>query len=1097
MLGFLALRGNHVGREDLLAAFELWLRDPDRPLGEILRRRQTVSAHDLASVEAQVNSPGFWQGLGFDRVAADVATASFEVGELKSAPHSPSDGPASGATHRWHAASTRLSPHAGSPPQDGKTERYQKLASHAKGGLGEVFVAQDLELQRKVALKEIQCDRAHDQVSRTRFVLEAEITGSLEHPGIVPVYGFGHYADGRPFYAMRFISGESLRDAIDHFHSLPSEPRPFHSLPFRALLNRFVAVCNAIEYAHGRGVLHRDLKPANIMLGKYGETLVVDWGLARAQGRSAEESTGDATGVLALSRSGSAVTEAGSTVGTPAYMSPEQAAGRLDELSPAADVYSLGATLYCLLTGQNPFATLTAREILARVQRGDFLRPRAINAQIPKPLEAICLQAMALVPGDRYASAAALAADVERWLADDSVAAFREPWFERARRWGRRHRALVQTGALAIVLVAAVSLAAAVLINRARHRELLAKTQSQGLYRVAQGYLDRWLPGISEALRYTPGGAILRENLLKSAELEYEQLAQFPLSEASLELERGRALLRLGEARRELGKTREADQAFAAAELHFQQLSGRDPQLADAARVEHGRALNRRGAVLQSADDPRALDAWRSTIRLLTAPAREAESEANRRLVLASARISVCEWLLEQGQFAPAKKEVQDALHLLSAENPPEALNSQARSAQQDRARLTSLRLLARINNAQGNPTTARDLLLEAARVGDQLAHSSFTGPAELLTVGEIQIELAGVLRSLGWLEQELAAYAAAIPGYRQLVSFAPDSLDYQELLAITLIDRAQVSLELSRLANAEVDLAEATRIVTQLTTKQPQIAPYQQELATVLEANGRLKHAQGEFLPAQVALQQACDLLQGLAAARPDAVEYREREAVARIQLGRTLNALGKNAATDTQFASAAGLLEELRMLAPDYPALAVEQAWLHTYWAGCLGDRGTSAQAAQQIQQAIECWTAVAERWPTASSLCAFADVLTGQLGWEASHRETALRHAHTAVASAPAEQLPIAVQALALYRAERYDEALDVLNRADTSTPLARHAFTRALALNAKNDISGALHSFDFGTSLLRLNPGNDAARRLAQEAADVLGLPDPLP
>ena len=169
--------------------------------------------------------------------------------------------------------------------------RFRILRPHARGGLGEVFVAQDEELHREVALKEIQERHADHPESRARFLLEAEITGGLEHPGIVPVYGLGQYADGRPFYAMRFIKGDSLKDAIERFHKEDARRRAAseRSLELRKLLGRFVDVCDAIAYAHSRGVLHRDLKPGNVMLGKYGETLVVDWGLAKPVGGPADK----------------------------------------------------------------------------------------------------------------------------------------------------------------------------------------------------------------------------------------------------------------------------------------------------------------------------------------------------------------------------------------------------------------------------------------------------------------------------------------------------------------------------------------------------------------------------------------------------------------------------------------------------------------------------------------------------------------------------------------------------------------------------------------------------------------------------------------
>ena len=173
--------------------------------------------------------------------------------------------------------------------------RFRILRPHARGGLGEVYVAQDEELNREVALKEIQERHADHPESRARFVIEAEITGGLEHPGIVPVYGLGQYADGRPYYAMRFIRATSLKDAIAASTSPTRCRKPgAGTRRYANCWSRFIAVCNAIAYAHSRGVLHRDLKPSNIMLGEFGETLVVDWGLAKvlAAAPDAPERTG-------------------------------------------------------------------------------------------------------------------------------------------------------------------------------------------------------------------------------------------------------------------------------------------------------------------------------------------------------------------------------------------------------------------------------------------------------------------------------------------------------------------------------------------------------------------------------------------------------------------------------------------------------------------------------------------------------------------------------------------------------------------------------------------------------------------------------------
>ncbi len=348
------------------------------------------------------------------------------------------------------------SPPIPSPAPGPSGDRYRKIREHAQGGLGVVYLAKDGELNREVALKEIRDSLADLPLSRSRFLLEAEVTGGLEHPGIVPVYGLGHHDDGRPFYAMRFIRGETLLESIARFHgdeSLKADPGG-RTLALQKLLRRFTDACNAIDYAHSRGVLHRDLKPHNVMIGRYGETLVVDWGLAKAMGHSGGDEAASEPGFRPSSSGDSDATLPGSLVGTPGYMSPEQAAGRLDLLGPASDVYGLGATLYHLLTGRSPFGGQPVVVLLRQVEAGDFPHPRAVSPGLDPALEAICLKAMARDPSGRYASPRGLAEDVERWVAGEPVAAYAEPFGRRLGRWAGRHRTSLVTAATASAVAA-------------------------------------------------------------------------------------------------------------------------------------------------------------------------------------------------------------------------------------------------------------------------------------------------------------------------------------------------------------------------------------------------------------------------------------------------------------------------------------------------------------------------------------------------------------------------------------------------------------------------------------------------------------------
>ncbi len=462
LFGILALQNDFVTREQFIAAFDSWVHDKSRKLAEILENQRAISLDQRQVLESLVGLFLKKHGGNAERSLASLSTVSpvrFDLQKLNDADLQASLVHVGQSTPHGAAQETTM-PFKGRAPLG----RFRVLRPHAKGGLGLVSVALDQELNREVAIKEIQARHADDPFSRDRFLLEAEITGGLEHPGIVPVYALGSGPDGRPYYAMRFIRGDSLKEAIEAFHRADNTNRVdpgSKELAFRQLLGRFIDVCNAIEYAHSRGVLHRDLKPGNIMIGKYGETLVVDWGLAKTDSVDRGElrqlaSLQDERTLRPSLGSGSDPTLEGTIVGTPAFMSPEQAAG-LTNVGPACDIYSLGSTLYALLTGEKPFQDLDRDVILAKVRRGDFPPPKELKPEIPPPLNAICLKAMALEPKNRYTTALELASDIENWLADEPVSAYPETWLSRCGRWSRRHRSTVVSAGI-FLLCSAIGL---------------------------------------------------------------------------------------------------------------------------------------------------------------------------------------------------------------------------------------------------------------------------------------------------------------------------------------------------------------------------------------------------------------------------------------------------------------------------------------------------------------------------------------------------------------------------------------------------------------------------------------------------------------
>jgi tRNA A-37 threonylcarbamoyl transferase component Bud32 len=287
LFGLLALQIGLIEQGQLVAAFQAWTRDRPRPLAEHLVARGDLDDEQRALVEAMVAMQLKKHGGSAQKSLAAIPAGRSARESLAALGDPDIEHTLTQLAYGSDGDADRTASYAvGAATSDG--QRFRILRPHAQGGLGAVFVALDEELHREVALKQILDRHADHPASRARFVREAEITGGLEHPGIVPVHGLGAYPDGRPYYAMRFIRGDSLKQAIAAFHADETVQADSgrRALGLLKLLRRFLAVCDAIDYAHSRGVLHRDIKPGNIILGKHGETLVVDWGLAKATGRA-------------------------------------------------------------------------------------------------------------------------------------------------------------------------------------------------------------------------------------------------------------------------------------------------------------------------------------------------------------------------------------------------------------------------------------------------------------------------------------------------------------------------------------------------------------------------------------------------------------------------------------------------------------------------------------------------------------------------------------------------------------------------------------------------------------------------------------------
>jgi eukaryotic-like serine/threonine-protein kinase len=839
LFGILAVQMDFISRDQLVAAMHTWVLEKHKSLGQILQAQGALAADERAILEAVVakhierHSNDVEQSLGS---VSSVGSLHEELHRIEDSEVQASLGYV-GTAHRDGRDDESTRTYIGGAPTSSNA-RFRILRPHARGGLGEVFVASDEELHREVALKQIQDRHALDPQSRARFLLEAEITGGLEHPGIVPVYGLGQDADGRPFYAMRFVKGDSLKEATSRFHQAerPGRDPGERSLALRGLLRRFVDVCNAAAYAHSRGVLHRDLKPGNVMLGPYGETLVVDWGSAKIVGRpgAADGAAATEPTLRPPSLSGSDPTQAGTAIGTPAYMSPEQAAGDLGRLGPHSDVYSLGATLYSLLTGRAPYEGPDIGEVLRRVQRGELSPPRQVKHAIPFPLEAICLRAMKLRPEERYDSPRELAEDIEHWLADEPVGAYREPPAARARRWLRRHRS-VMTAAVAGLVVTLIGLTTLIFLQRHYNRRLeaanlaerAARDQSQKHFQLALKAVDQFYSGVSEeVLKDQPELTVLGRRLLAAPLRFYEELKD--------DLRRG------GD------QTPDARVALAHAWRSLARITSDVGSQADSlAALQQSVALVRE-LLHQDPENPALqlslADGLGEVGTLLRSLGRHAESSAE----LNRARGILERLVADQPRAAGPRRKLANVLHNIAN--------------------------LQRYSN-QLAETLANE---ESARAQEErLFADHLDGEDDLALLATIESGIGNVQRDLGNAEPAMAAYEKARAIEKRLSAEYPDSQRYRRYLSMSETNIGLLQGDLNQPDEALEYFKRARDLQRVLVSSHPNVPLYQNDLSATLHFIGLHLQRQGRITEAAATYEDSQAIAERLVTDHPNVTQY------------------------------------------------------------------------------------------------------------------------------------------------------------------------------------------------------------------------------
>jgi serine/threonine-protein kinase len=708
------------------------------------------------------------------------------------------------------------------PPSIGAVGRYRALGEGpvARGGLGEIWLAQDEELWRQVALKHLQEACVRDADACRRFVLEAEITGRLEHPGVVPVYGLVHDGKGRPCYAMRFIHGQTLRDAIEQFHAADASQQDAgeRTVAFQKLLRSFLAVCQVIAYAHSRGIIHRDVKPGNIMLGKYGETLVVDWGLAKPIAAPKDAET-DPTETLVSPVSAASVEQSimGFVKGSPAYMSAEQAEGQWDTVGVAADVYGLGATLYHLLTGRPPFSG-DLPSVLGKVKRGDFQSPRRLNREVSAALEAICLKAMSLRPTDRYQNALDLAVDVEHWLANEPVTAYVEPWTVKARRWLSRHQMLTAATVAAVLVATAALGAATVLLRSANEREQSLRTTAEQNFQLARDAVDRYFTKVSESSELKAHGLEgLRRELLGQAKDFYERFANDESSEPDVQLERGSAYLRLARIHKRLGDHSAAEGFYRKGLSVLQGLAQKDGRTPE---YEERLARGREELGIVYADTGRldqAESEFRQTRDIEERLSQSDPGRAEHRQLLATAYTDLgnVAYLTDRMNAAEAAYGQAVAIQEKLAGEHPDAPEHHAALA----------KTYTNLGNLYGDTrrfAKSEATYKQALKIQEILAERYADDPEYQKTLAATNHNLAGLYMEAGQIQKADPAYLAALRIEEALLSKHPAVLDYAVDVGETYTDLGNLWQD-SRLDDALLWYDKAIHTWRAVLAKEPQ----------------------------------------------------------------------------------------------------------------------------------------------------------------------------------------------------------------------------------------------------------------------------------
>ena len=793
-----------------------------------------------------------------------------------------------------------------------------EAAELGRGGIGRVLLARDRHLDREVAFKELLANRGASEATMRRFLREARITAGLEHPNIVPVYELAYRDDGTLYYTMRLVRGRTLAEALAERNTPDAR---------LGLLGHVVDVCQAIAFAHSHGVIHRDLKPGNVMVGEFGETVVLDWGLAKHHDERGEApAVGGPTG-----GDDAALTQDGSTLGTPAYMSPEQAAGDTEQINERSDVFALGVMLFELLTGQTPFGRAAPAAVITQVMRQPAPSVTSVWSEAPGELAAIVDRALQHQPEDRYPSARELAADLEAYQSGRRVAAYDYSAWTLVKRFVGRHKAAVAVAAIAAILLAVLGVVSLDRIVDERDRALTQRS-------AARAFASYMLYDIGEALEALPGSSPLREQLVTRALSYYETDA----GEARTPPERrdlAMAWSKIALAALDLGKTDEAQRAVDRAESQVRALAGAEGYPA----AQHQRDLQ---TVLRA----RAKLSWRSgDVGKASADVEEARAAGEAALAtapndptalreLAATYELVSDVQGERGSMEAAAAALDRVMvlqrQILTAEpGQPRAL----RGVTETLAKQAALAALGgRLDDAELRFRAAIEGCRE--RLATRPGHTPDKADLarHLASLAELKAE------QLGHLAEARALYRAALPLSEDVSAADPGNATHQMDLAKRLGQLARSEQGLNAAAPAVDDYAgRAHGILERRVATDPSDAVARHRFGLSHRFLGQRAAAAGDWTRAAGHFERAKTLAQELIAADPDNVDAHQLLTSVQVDLGEVAEQAGDTGEAERLFRASVEAGEALRQRVPGNVQHPRDQAIVRTTL-GVLAQRG-----------------------------------------------------------------------------------------------------------------------------------------------------------